>query len=116
MTAAEAIAEARENVARNHTSERCVVRALLHAIDRERAITADHISLYNEKVALANAYLNELALEKGKVRALRQAAGNVALVGRTWLTVWRDKFSENSVREFEKAEGILLATQSEVAP
>lgn len=84
MNITEAIAEARENVARNYTTEPCVIRTLLHALDSER--------------------------EKSK--SLCDSAANVAMIGRAWLTVWGDKFSENSVREFVKAEGAFLVAAS----
>lgn len=48
-------------------------RLLRHELAQERQVSADHVSLYKERVALANKYLDALAAEKGKVRVLREA-------------------------------------------
>lgn len=60
--------------------------------------------------SLARKLERELAAEREKVKALREAAVNVAMIGRVWLTVWHDKFTTETVRQFERAEGVLLAT------
>ena len=63
MNIEEATAEARENVARNFTTEPCVIRALLNAIDRERA-TVIGLTARVER-------------EREKVRTLREACESI---------------------------------------
>ena len=63
MNIEEATAEARENVARNFTTEPCVIRALLNAIDRERA-TVIGLTARIER-------------ERAKVRTLREACESI---------------------------------------
>ena len=63
MNIEEATAEARENVARNFTTEPCVIRALLNAIDRERA-TVIGLTARVER-------------EREKVRVLREACESI---------------------------------------
>lgn len=60
--------------------------------------------------AFARTLERELVTEREKVRVLREAAVNVAMIGRVWLTVWYDKFTTETVQQFERAEGVLLAT------
>jgi hypothetical protein len=46
--------------------------------------------------------------DQAKNAALRQAAVEVCAIGRVWVTIWGDKLSEDSVRQFAELEKQIL--------
>lgn len=76
----------------------------------ESLLSKTFLTSYVTMQELARTLERELAAEREKVRVLREAAVNVAMISRVWLTVWYDKFTTETVQQFERAEGVLLAT------
>ena len=85
MSIDEAIAEARENVERNFSTEPCVIRSLLLALDRERE----------------------------KNSALRKSGAELSIIAYTWRHVWGDKFGSVSVRAHDEAQAAFHAAATD---
>lgn len=75
-------ANRRKEAEAGEASLRAELAEVRQAHAKERQVSADHVSLYKEKAALANKYLDALAAEKGKVRILRSACAHVSYIPR----------------------------------
>ena len=119
MSTDEAIAEARELIAKNFICEPCVVVRLIAAIDSLRAEVERADVMYQRACEVEHDLRAEvekwqsvavtMSAERERVRVLRSHGVEALMVARSWQMVWGDKLSPESVAIFTKHEQAFLA-------